>query len=34
MAIHKRKKPVVKGKDAERFIKKALENQKKMKKRK
>ncbi|AJA41355.1 hypothetical protein AXJ14_gp036 [Geobacillus virus E3] len=27
MAIHKREKLVVKGKDAERFVKKALENQ-------
>lgn len=27
MAIHKREKPIIKGKDAERFVKKALENQ-------
>lgn len=30
MPVQKRKKPTVKGKDAERFIKKALKNQKKL----
>lgn len=34
MSVHKREKPVVKSKDAERFVKKALKNQNTLNKKK